>query len=154
MDNRPERVTPTTIVNLDLTVPADDRFRGTVHDLAVMVAEHVGFASEMAGGIGDAVDQVVEGVVRHAFGGRPGHSIGVRFRSNNAHLEIGISYADSPDTASSMDALQRELTDSTPAPDSVSVMTLVRRVTERVEFGRDGDRYFCRFVCRLPGGGS
>lgn len=150
----PDRADPTATVSLDLTVPGEDRFRGTVHDLAVMVAEHVGFGGETAGGIGDVVDEVVAGVVKHAFGGRPGHSIGVRFRTDNAHLEIGISYADSPGTVSSIGTLERELTDGTAGSGGVSGMTLVRRVTDRVEFGRDGDRSFCKFVCRLPGGGS
>ena len=136
-------------VPFGLTVPTDERFREMVRAFSVRVAASLGYAEGDARAIGQIVEQVVEGVTEYAFQGVPHEAIQIRFATDAREMEICLRYRGSPDTRSGATAgrVERGLLRQR---DGTVPLEAMRRVMEKVEFGRDEDAEFCRLTRPLP----
>lgn len=133
------------LLALALTVPGDERYVETVHAVSLRVADYVGYGSAEVRAIADAVSQTVRGVVVHELGGDARKSVEIRFATGNDRMEIDVRYAVA--ARRSRAPLERWLSTrkGTGRP-----LEAIRRVMDRVEFGRDDGTTFCRLTRRLP----
>lgn len=114
------------VLLFNLSIPADARFIETVRDLAVRVAEYAGYGASEA----TEIARAVEGIAARAIHESDDGPVDVRFRREAGMLEVSLFYS-------------RELAHNAAEP--------LRPSMDRVEFGRDGSRHFCRMTRELPG---
>jgi anti-sigma regulatory factor (Ser/Thr protein kinase) len=130
---------PPDNVDLLLTLSADERFLMTARAVTERVAFHVGRPEHETHEIAAAVESVVACIVAHAGtrGGPP--EIAIRFNASAERLEIEIACDIEPDGG-----LEEALRSHQGGLDALS------RPGDRVEFGRDGGREFCRLTRNFP----
>jgi serine/threonine-protein kinase RsbW len=81
---------------LVLTVPSDTSYLHLVSNLARNAARNAGLGESEAGKVALATDEAVTNVIRHAYHGRPGHTIEVRFLLAADGIEVHIVHDGDP----------------------------------------------------------
>jgi hypothetical protein len=138
-DESPRPARPS--LSLTLFVSREPAFLGAAEALVARAGEHAGCSSEDARRLGQAVRHAVGGLMEQAPDPQSPSNIEVAVLANGRLLRVDIACI-RPDGATSVEeAFADHGRDA-----------LVRTLVDRVEFGRDGDRQYCRLTQQVRSG--
>ena len=143
-----ERPRDAKSIRLVLRVPCDTRFRPVLTLMCERMAAYVGLSGVDAAELSQAVTHATDGVLDHREA--PEYtSLDVTFATTDDEIEIRVCYLCNTEDGSSADRPGIEhLLGS--RRDAESPLDLIRRVMQRVEFGRSNDVEFCTLSKPLP----
>ena len=123
-------------LSLTLYISRQTAFLGTAEALVARAGEHAGCASDDARRLGQAVRQALGGLIAHTLADGGHAEIEVAVKGNGRLLKVDVVC---PGGAGGTVSVEEALTGR--GDDAV-----MRRLVDRVEFGRDGDRQYCRLT--------
>lgn len=138
-------------VRLELTVPCDPQFRDLLEAVSRRMAAYIGYADADAAAVAEAVMQATGGLLGHDAPAAYA-SLDLTFATSEREFEILLRYGGKEPQAAAGEPdvqilMRRGGAAGTP-------LDALRRLMERVEFGRRDGVEFCRLTRPLPGGDS
>ena len=122
---------------LTLTVSREPAFLGAAEALIARVGEQAGCAPEDARRLGQAVRRALGGLIARSGSEPEGDQFDVAFTATSRVARVDVSSPGEPANG------QPSLQDALSASGDVAAMG---RLVDRVEFGREGDREYCRLT--------
>lgn len=126
-------------VSVTLSVSADQRHLGLLHDMTTRLAAYAGADEPNAARLGDAVDRAVGWLLPF-------------LEEEPAGTAIEVLYASTRDDISARVQCRRTRVEQDPIESALTRgrMATLGDLVDRIDVGRDGHTAFCRLTCHLP----